>query len=68
MNIIVCDNIKDIAVQLHKQVEQQILDPKTTKKEKECLEEAKKSIKGAVGFLMETMKIEVERMVYKEEV
>lgn len=63
MNIVVCDNIKDMAMQLHKQLDQQMLDPDTTKEEMGKLLEAQQSLGGAVRFLMQAIGINVERIM-----
>ena len=63
MNIVVVDNIKDVAMQLHKQVEQQILEPDTTKVERERLVEAQQSLGGAIRFLLQAIGIEVENVM-----
>lgn len=61
MNIVVCDNIKNIAMQLHKQLDQQIIDPGTNKEEMRRLLEAQQSLGGAVRFLMMAIGANVER-------
>lgn len=63
MNIVVVDNIRDVAMQLHKQVEQQILEPDTTKVERERLVEAQQSLGGAIRFLLQAIAIEVENVM-----
>lgn len=63
MNIVVVDNIKDVAMQLHRQVEQQILEQETTKEERGLLVEAQQSLGGAVRFLLQAMGVEVERVM-----
>ena len=63
MNIVVVDNIKGVAMQLHKQVEQQILEPDTTKEQRERLVEAQQSLGGAIRFLLQAIGIEVERVM-----
>ena len=63
MNIVVVDNIKGVAMQLHKQVEQQILEPETTKEQRERLVEAQQSLGGAIRFLLQAIGIEVERVM-----
>ena len=68
MNIVVVDNIKDVAMQLHKQVEQQILEPETTKEERERLTEAQQSLGGAVRFLLQAIGIEVNNVMYRRQV
>lgn len=68
MNVVVCDNIKDVAMQLHKQIEQQILDPGTNKGEREKLIDAQQSIGGAIRFLLQAMGIEVERVMSRRPV
>lgn len=68
MNIVVCDNIKDVAMQLHKQVEQQLLESDTTKEERERLIEAQQSLGGAVRFLLQAIGIEVERVMSRRQV
>ena len=60
MNIIVCDNIKDVAMKLQKQVEQQILEPDTTKEERNRLIKAQQSFGDAIRFLLQAIRIEVE--------
>lgn len=67
MNIVVCDNIKDVAMQLHKQIEQQILGPDTTREEREILIEAQQSMGGAVRFLMQAIGINVERVMSRRQ-
>ena len=63
MNIVVVDNIKDVAMQLHRQVEQQILEPDTTKEERERLVEAQQFLGGAIRFLLQAIGIEVENVM-----
>lgn len=68
MNIVVCGNIKDEAVQLHKQIERQILDPETTKQERNKLEDAKLSMAGAARLLLQAIAVKVEREMSEKEV
>lgn len=68
MNIVVVDNIKDVAMQLHKQVEQQILEPETTKEERARLVNAQQSIGGAIRFLLQAIGIEVEDVMSRRQV
>lgn len=68
MNIVVCDNIKDMAMGLHKQVEQQLLEFDTTKEERERLIEAQQSLGGAVRFLLQAIGIEVGRVMSRRKV
>lgn len=63
MNIVVVDNIKDIAMQLHKQLDQQIMEPETTEVEFKRLTEAQQSLGGAIRFMMQAIGIEVERVM-----
>lgn len=67
MNIVVVDNIKDVAMQLHKQVEQQILETETTKEERGLLVEAQQSLGGVVRFLMQAIGVEVEHVMSRRE-
>lgn len=68
MNIVVVDNIKDVALQLHKQVEQQMLEPNTTKEERERLVNAQQSIGGAIRFLLQAIAIEVKNVMSRRQV
>lgn len=68
MNIVVVDNIKDVARQLHEQVEQQILEPETTKEERERLIKAQQSLGSAVRFLLQAIGIEVEQVMSRRQV
>lgn len=68
MNIVVVDNIKGVAMQLHKQVEQQILEPDTTKVERERLVEAQQSLGGAIRFLLQAIGIEVNNVMSRRQV
>ena len=63
MNIVVVDNIKDVAMQLHKQLDQQIMEPKTTEEEFMRLMEAQQSLGGAIRFMMQAIGVEVERVM-----
>lgn len=66
MNILVCDNIRDMAMQLHKQIERQLLDPATTKEEREKLVDAKQSMTAAIRYLLQVIEISVKRGMSKE--
>lgn len=68
MNIVVCDNIKDMAMQLHRQIEQQIMEPETTKEEREKLIEAQQSMGGAIRFLLQAIGVDVERVMSRRQV
>lgn len=68
MNIVVVDNIKGVAMQLHKQVEQQILEPDTTKEQRERLVEAQQSLGGAIRFLLQAIGIEVNNVMSRRQV
>ena len=68
MNIVVVDNIKGVAMQLHKQVEQQILEPDTTKVERERLVEAQQSLGGAIRYLLQAIGIEVNNVMSRRQV
>lgn len=63
MNIVVCENIKDLAMQQYKQIERQILDTNTTKEEHEVLVKAQQSVGGTVSSLLQAIGIEVERVM-----
>lgn len=68
MNIVVVDNIKDVAMQLHKQVEQQILDPETTEEERARLVDAKQSLGGTIRFLLQAIGIKVGDVMSRRQV
>lgn len=67
MNIVVVDNIKDMAMQLHKQVEQQMLEPDTTKEERESLIKAQQYLGGSIRFMLQAIGIEVERVMSRRQ-
>lgn len=67
MNIVVVDNIKDVAMKLHKQVEQQILEPETTKEERVRLVEAQQSLSVAIRFLLQAIAAKVNRKMSRRE-
>ena len=67
MNIVVVDNIKDMAMQLHKQVEQQMLEPDTTKEERESLVKSQQYLGGAIRFMLQAIGIEVERVMSRRQ-
>lgn len=62
MNIVVCDNIKDMAMQLHRQLDQQILEPDTTNEEMGRLLDAQQALSGAARFLMLAKGFKVEQL------
>ena len=68
MIVVVCDNIREIAIQLHKQIELQMMDPATTKEEREKLEDAKQSMAATIRHLLQAIEINVERVMSKEKV
>ena len=67
MNIVVVDNMRDMAMQLHKQVEQQMLEPDTTKEERESLIKSQQYLGGAIRFMLQAIGIEVERVMSRRQ-
>ena len=66
MNTLMCDNIREEVMVIHKKIEQQIQQPDTTREEREMLTKAKKSVKETIEFLLQAMKINVERGMSKK--
>lgn len=68
MNALMCDNIREVALLQYKQIEQQIMQPDTTKEECEILIKAQKSVSDTIRYLLQAIGLNVVQGMSRRQV